>query len=93
MVSTIPRKERIAAQCSLTSSRRTDEDHSDLLGGGRSSKSSLLELLDAQVEGAQDILQLLNFVLNETHGCDSEVVWRLSVLETAIGTGRGRARW
>ena len=50
----------------------TDEDHADLVSGGRSAKSSLLKLLDAQIEGAQDILQLLKFILNKTHGCD----WR-----------------
>ena len=58
----------------LTSARRSDEDHADLVGGGRRASSSLLELLDARVKVAQDILKLLQFILDETHWCGC---WRL----------------
>lgn len=52
-----------------TSSRGTDEEHADLLGRARSSRAggALLEALDAGVKVANDILQLLELIFDETH--------------------------
>lgn len=52
-----------------TSSRRSDEKHADFLSRGRGSRAggALLEALDARVEAANDVLQLLELIFNEAH--------------------------
>lgn len=66
----------------LTSTRRTDENHSDLVGRDRTAGGSRLELLNARVDGADDILKLLELVLDETH------LWRLRKVELEVGLVR-----
>lgn len=53
----------------LTSSRGPDEQHADLLGRNRSRRagSTLLKTFNARIEIANDILQLLELILDETH--------------------------
>lgn len=53
----------------FTGTRRADEDHANLISGDGTSRSrsTLLELLDTLVKAADDRLQLLELVLNETH--------------------------
>ena len=62
----------------FTGTRRADEDHADLISGDGTSRSrsTLLELLDTLVKAADDRLQLLELVLNETH-----LVYGLEVAE------------
>lgn len=55
----------------LTSSRRSNKQHSDLLGGlggtAASTKRLLLEGLDPRLEAVYEIAEALDFVFYETH--------------------------
>lgn len=55
---------------SLTSTGRTDENHSNFLGRDGRASSSRLEGLDARVKRADDALELLQLIFDETHCCD-----------------------
>lgn len=57
-----------------TSTRRTDEDHAEILLVGGGAGGSLLEALDARVERGDDILELLELILDKTHGCGIGVI-------------------
>ncbi|PON16388.1 hypothetical protein C2W62_18705 [Candidatus Entotheonella serta] len=52
-----------------TCARRADENHANLLGGRGRPGSALLEALDPRVKVGDDILELLELILDETHGC------------------------
>lgn len=53
----------------VTSSGRANEDHADLISsdGACGTSSTVLELLDTGIEAADDRLQLLELIFNETH--------------------------
>lgn len=53
-----------------TSTGRADEDHSQLIAGGGRAGGMSFEALDARIEAGDDILQLLELILDETHVCD-----------------------
>lgn len=51
-----------------TCAGRSHDDHANLFGGRSRASGALLELLDARVEVADNILELLELILNEAHG-------------------------
>lgn len=53
---------------SLAGTRRSNEDHADVLGSGRAALATF-EALDAGLEVRDDILHLAKLIVDETHGC------------------------
>lgn len=51
----------------LTSARGTDQDHANLLGGGRAAKLPRLEALYACLKALELGVKALDFVLDYTH--------------------------
>lgn len=52
----------------LTSARRTDQDHADLLGGERATELPGLESLYARLEPLELGVKALDFILDDAHG-------------------------
>lgn len=52
----------------LTSARRTDQDHADLLGGERATELPGFESLYARLEPLELGVEALDFILDDTHG-------------------------
>ena len=59
---------------SLTGTGRTNEDHANLLGSGRTAALATFEALDARLEVGDDIPHLAKLIVDETHGCGDLVV-------------------
>lgn len=51
----------------LTSSGRSHNYHANLFSGRRGARCAPLQLLNARVEVADDLFQLLQLILDETH--------------------------
>lgn len=52
----------------LTSARRTDQDHADLLGGEGATELPGLEGLYARLEALELGVEALDFILDDAHG-------------------------
>ena len=52
----------------LTSARRTDQDHADLLGGERAAELPGFEGLYARLEALELGVEALDFILDDAHG-------------------------
>lgn len=72
-----------------TSSRGTDQDHAQLLGSLRAAGAATFKTLDARLEAGNDVLQVLELILDDTH-CDGVV--GVSIDHRANVQGRGKEK-